>query len=445
MRILIAGSGDTGTHLATRLSHENQDVVLMSPDQEYLESLDATQNMMVAVGDPTSPRDLQGAGGADADLFVAVTPWQTTNLTACQLAHAIGARRCVARVDNPEYFTSAILDNFKKGGVSSLVFPEMLVASEIMLFSEHNWVVQWSEFGGGKLLLVGVRIARGSQLDGCRLSGLAAGRRFFHVAAIYHKNGIIIPRGSDTVEAGDICYFTLSPENVGRLGKMTGHEDVRIHNVMISGGGKITGQLCRRMSCRYNVTVIDNDRKRCRRLAEACPEVTVVNASATDLRTMQEEQLGQMDMFIALGESASNNIVSCMVAKENGVKRTIAQIEDLQYIPEAQSLNIDQVVNKKLITGSHILRDILGARIHVGNTFTLRDAEVAEVVVPDDSKITCKPVRDLKLPDDLTLGGLIRDGQGILIDGDTIIKPGDRLIAFFLPGALLKVERFFRN
>ena len=226
---------------------------------------------------------------------------------------------------------------------------------------------------------------------------------------------------------------------------MTGHEDVRIHNVMISGGGKITGQLCRRMSGRYNVTVIDNDRKRCRRLAEACPEVTVVNASATDLRTMQEEQLGQMDMFIALGESASNNIVSCMVAKENGVKRTIAQIEDLQYIPEAQSLNIDQVVNKKLITGSHILRDILGARIHVGNTFTLRDAEVAEVVVPDDSKITCKPVRDLKLPDDLTLGGLIRDGQGILIDGDTIIKPGDRLIAFFLPGALLKVERFFRN
>ena len=444
MKILIAGSGDTGTHLATSLSYENQDVVLMSADKDYLASLDSTHNMMVSVGDPTSPTALLRAGAADADLFVAVTPWQTTNIAACQIAHVLGASRTVARVENPEYFTPAILDNFKAGGIDSLVFPEMLVASQIMHFTDHNWVISWSEFGDGKLLLVGVKIPEEAPLTRRRLSSFAQERRFFHVAAIRRGHRIIIPSGSDTPHPGDVAYFTVKPDDLASLARLTGHEEVKIHNVMISGGGKITGLLSRDMRRRFNVTVMDHDRERCRRLAEAVDGISVVNAATTDLHTMEEEQLGSMDLFVALNDSAASNIVSCMVAKEHGVKRTIAQIEDLQYIPEAESLNIDKVVNKKLFTSSHILRDILGTRLPVGNTFALADAEVAEVEVRSHSDLTDRPVRSIHLPHDLTLGGLIRGDEAILIDGDTVIQPGDRLIVFFLSGALLKLQRLLK-
>lgn len=444
MKILIAGSGDTGTHLATSLSYENQDVVLMSADKDYLASLDFTHNMMVSVGDPTSPADLLRAGAADADLFVAVTPWQTTNLAACQIAHVLGAKRTVARVDNPEYFSPSILDNFKSGGVDSLVFPEMLVASQIMHFIEHNWVISWSEFGDGKLLLLGVKITGDSPLADRLLSSFAREHRFFHIAAIRRGHRIIIPSGSDATQPGDVAYFTVMPADLDALAQLTGHEEIKIHNVMISGGGKITDILCRDMRRRFNLTVMDDDRERCRRLAAAVDGITVVNAAPTDLRTMEEEQLGSMDLFVALNDSAASNIVACMVAKEQHVRRTVAQIEDLQYIPEAESLTIDKVVNKKLITSSHILRDILGTRIPVGNTFALGDAEVAEVEVHTGSELTGRPVRSLRLPHDLTLGGLIRGDEAILIDGNTEILPGDRLIIFFLPGALLKLQRLFK-
>lgn len=445
MKILIAGSGDTGTHLATTLSYENQDVILMSDDKDYLDSLDSTQNLMVSVGDPTSPRDLQRAGADGADLFIAVTPYPTTNLTACQLAHVLGAKSTVARVDNPQYFTPAILENFERGGVGSIVFPEMLVSAQIMLFVKHNWVIHWSEFGRGSLLLVGVRIREGAPLAGRELKSFADSRRRFHVSVIRRGHRIIIPRGSDALLPGDTAYFSVRRKDVAALAGMTGHTEVKIRNVMISGGGKITGLLCRDMAEGFNVTVIDSDRERCRRLVEVAPHVAVVNAAPTDLRAMEEEALDSMDLFIALNESAATNIVACMVAREHHVKRTVAQIEDLQYIPEAESLTIDKVVNKKLITSSHILRGILGARIRVGSAFALGDAEVAEIEVHDDSRVIDTPVRSLRLPSDLTLGGLIRDGEGFLIDGDTVIRPGDRLIVFFLPGALLKVARVFKR
>lgn len=443
MKILIAGSGDTGTHLATMLSYENQDVVLMSADKKYLETLDSVHNIMVSVGDPTSPRDLIRAGVGTSDLFVAVTPWQTTNLTACQLAHVLGAGRCVARVENPEYFTPDILANFRQGGIASIVFPEMLVASEISLFIEHNWAIHWSGFGNGKLLLIGAKIPADAPIASCRLNAFANKQRNFHVAVIRRGRRIIIPGGDDSIQPNDIGYFIVRPDDVPSLADITGQHEVRIRNIMIAGGGKITGLLCGSLAPKYNLTVIDPDPERCERIAETVTGVSVINAPTTDLHAMKEEQLSSMDLFIALDDNSANNIVACMVAKENNVKRTVAQIEDLQYIPEAQNLNISQVVNKKLITSSHILRDILGARIHVDNTFSLNDAEVVEVEVHSDNGIIDRPVRSLRLPKELTLGGLIRADEGVLIDGDTIIRPGDRLIVFFLPGALLKVERLF--
>lgn len=448
MKIIIAGAGETGCHLASMLSAENQDTILMGSDRAKLAELDAARNFMTAEGHAVSIDDLIHVGVPGADLFVAVTPVDTVNIVSCQLAKECGAKRTIARVDNRDLATGIGLDMLKRHGVDMTIYPEMVAAREIARFIHHSWVSEWFQLHHGELLVVGVRMKADSSLNGRELRDISSDsetQRWFHVSAVARGGRIIIPRGDTRLIEGDIIYFSILPKDLDRLAPLCGQSVHNIGRIMISGAGRVTENLLGLMASRRNITVIDPDEDRCRAIAEKFHDVVVVNASASDIVTLNEEGIDGCNLFLALTGSSETNIVSCMVAREHGVASTLARIEELQYIPEAESLSIDKIINKKLLNAGSILNMLLDSGSDDAKCLSLGDAEVAGMVACNDSKIVSRPICELSLPRELTISGLIRNGVAQLVEGSTHIMPGDHVLIFFSAGALHKVERLFHN
>lgn len=444
MKIVIAGDGDTGSHLANTLSIENQDVVMIGSNRTHLEDLEISCNLITHLGNAVSASDLKNCGVDGADLFVAVTNDENKNLISAQIAKRCGAKRCVARVDSPEFIAAPSDELFHDSGVDQLIYPERLAAEDISAFIRHNWVRDWFDVSHGELIVVGVRINGTSELAGKQLKDTVKGPRFFHVNALKRNDDIMIPRGDTEILTGDILYFTVLPDDIGQLCEVCGGRQKKVRKLMITGGGRITENLLSIINGEYSVTIIDIDPDRCRYIASRYPDVVVVNTRASDVTTLKDENIGSYDIFLALTGSSEKNIVSCMVAREHGVERTVARIEDLQYIPEAESLMIDKIINKKLLNAGNILDSLM----HTGHDETkcmlLDNAEIIGLSAKSGSKIVSKPVSQLGLPKDITIGGLIREGRGMLVEGSTRIEAGDHVIVFCKIGSLPKVERLFR-
>lgn len=444
MRILIAGTGDTGTHLARQLSQENQDVIVIGDDEERLGELDSRFNIMTFAGRCTSPSDLEAAGAGECDLFIAVTPFENENMISCLLAKMLGAKNTVARIDNSELMHGRGAEFFANIGINELVYPEYLAAREIAGALERNWTKRWFELHNGEIIVAGVRIAPDSKLDGVQLKEFVKSKVPIHVAAIRRGEFTLIPHGEDELRAGDIAYFSLLRGGENELLNLCGLENRAIKRIMISGAGRMTRQLAPLLAGKYSVTVIDSDKSRCNRMSVAAPSFTVVNADQRDIDILREERLRECDAFIALNDSSEMNIIGCMLAREAGVAKTIADIEDTQYFVEAENLNIGTVINKKLLTSSTIFQMLLDGGLPTSRCLALEDAEVAEIEAGEDSKVTKKPVSELNLPAGITLAGLIRDGKGMLVAGSTMIRPGDHLVVFCLSGSIDKFLKFFR-
>lgn len=443
MKIVIAGAGEVGTHLAKLLSREEQDITIIDNDAERLNALDSNYNLLTVNGSPAGFSSLKQAGVQGCDLFIAVTPYEAKNVLACSLAKSLGAKKTVARIDNYEYKKESNFHFFESIGVDDLIYPEYLAAKEIIAALEHNWVRHWWELHNGLLILVGVKLRDNAPLIGLQLKDLAMSQHHFHVAAIKRKNETIIPRGDDYVRAGDILYFTTTRQHVDDLVEMCGKTQRKIHDVLIMGGSRIAIRLDALAGDRYNFKILDIDREKCLTLAEKCPYAQIVHADARDTEALSDAGITEMDAFIALTDSSETNILTCLSAKEFGIKKTIAEVENLQFVSEAESLNIGTIINKKLLASSRIFQILLDTDSSTSKCLALTDAEVAEIVVKEGSKITHAPVKDLKLSRDMTIAGLIRGNEGMLVGGNTIIRPGDRVVVFCLNGVIHKVEKLF--
>lgn len=443
MKILIAGAGEVGTHLAKLLSQEEQDITLLDTDAEILDTIGANYNLMTYVGSPLSFNTQRSAGVESTDLFIAVMPDETSNVVACQIARSLGARKTVARIDNYEFMKSGNKEFFLRHGVSALIYPEYLAALEIITALKHTWVRHWFEIHEGQLILVGVKLREGARLIGLQLKELAMVQHNFHVSAIKRRHETIIPRGDDRIQSGDILYFTTTREHVDELIDLCGKRHYTIKKVLIMGGSRIAVRLVNEAAENYKFTIIESRRERCEELAERCPRARIVYGDARDMETLRDVGIGDMDAFVALSDSSETNILSCMTAKEFGVPKTIAEVENIQFISEAENLNIGTIVNKKLLSSSAIFQMLLDADSSTSKCLAMTDAEVAEIEAKPHSKITRGPVKDLRLSRDMTIAGLIRDGQGMLVTGNTVIQAGDHVVVFCLSGALHKVERLF--
>lgn len=443
MKIVIAGAGEVGSHLAKLLSFENQDIVLIDSDASKLAPIDANYNLMTLVGRPTSFQTLRDAGVENCDLFIAVTPYETTNVVACTMAKQIGAERTVARIDNYEFMSDENRKYFSSMGVDSLIYPEYLAAKEIITALKRPWVRHWFELHNGEIILVGVKMRETAKLIGMQLKELAALQPSFHISAIKRNHNTIIPRGDDYIKLDDILYFTTTRDHVDDLLDICGKKNFDVRKVMIMGGSRIAIRTADLAGDDFKIKVIDNNLEKCQRLAEMCPDCDIVHADARDMDVLREEGLDDYDAFVALTDSSETNILACIMAKEFGVAKTIAEVENIQLVSEAESLNIGTTINKKLLASSTIFQLLLDTDSSTSKCHSLTDAEVAELEVRPGSKITRGPVKDLNLSREMTIAGLVRDGVGMLVTGNTVIQPGDHVVVFCLAGALHKVEKLF--
>ncbi|MCI9606858.1 MAG: Trk system potassium transporter TrkA [Muribaculaceae bacterium] len=444
MKIVIAGAGEVGSHLAKLLSREEQDIILIDKDADKLAVIDANYNLMTLRGSPMSFKVLKEAGVEQCDLFIAVTPFETNNVIAASVAKSLGARKTVARIDNYEFMEREHAEFFSRMGVNRLIYPEYLAAQEIITSLERTWVRTWFEIHNGELIVVGVKIRdANATLCGMQLKQLAMQQHFFHVAAIRRSHETIIPRGDDRISLNDIVYFTTTRDHIDSIREMCGKRQEEIRKVLIMGGSRIAIRLIALAGSKYRFKIIDIDRAHCEKLCERCEDTRIVHGDARDIETLIEEGIDDMDAFIALTNSSETNILASLSAKEHGVRKTIAEVEDLQFISEAENLNIGTVINKKLLASSKIFQLLLDTDSSSSKFMALADADVAEIEVKPKSKITKAPVKDLNLSRDMTIAGLIRDGKGMLVSGNTHIQPGDRVVVFCLSGAIHKIERIF--
>lgn len=443
MKIIIAGCGEVGSHLAKLLSREEQDITVIDEDSSKLAVLDSNYNLLTVQGRPTSFKTLRQAGVEGCDLFIAVTPFETRNIVSCAIAKSLGAEKTVARVDNFEFKDPANRSFFASIGADDMIYPEYLAALEIITALNHNWARHWFELHEGELILVGVKLRDNAPLIGKYLKDLGRSTHDFHVAAIKRHHETIIPGGDDRLLADDIVYFMTTREHVANLIPLCGKIERRIRDVIIMGGSRIAIQLCNMAGDKFNFKILDPDRERCLKLSERCADALIINADARDTDALRDAGIVDTDAFIAISDSSESNILNCLSAKEFGVKKTIAEVENLQFISEAEGLNIGTVVNKKLLASSRIYQMLLDRDSSTSKCLALADAEVAEIIAREGSKITRAPIKDLHLSHYMTIAGLIRDGKGQLVGGNTVINPGDRVVVFTLDGVLHKVEKLF--
>lgn len=445
MKIIIAGAGAVGTHLAKLLSREKQDIILMDENEEKLSTLSSNFDLMTVAASPSSISGLKEVGIKDADLFIAVTPDESRNMTACMLANNLGAQKTVARIDNYEYLLPKNKEFFQKLGVDSLIYPEMLAAKEIVSSMRMSWIRQWWEFCGGALILIGTKMREKAEILNVTLAELGMPDIPYHVVAIKRGAETIIPRGDDTIKLHDIVYFTTTRKYIPYIRKIAGKEDYAdVRNVMIMGGGRIAVRTAQYVPDYMQVKIVENDINRCNRLTELLDDkVMIINGDGRDMDLLIAEGLKNTEAFVALTDNSETNILACLAAKRMGVDKTVAEVENIDYISMAESLDIGTVINKKMIAASHIYQMMLDADVSNVKCLTFANADVAEFTVKADSRITKSKVKDIGLPKGTTIGGLIRNGEGVLVTGDTQVKAGDHVVVFCLSMMIKKIERFF--
>ena len=444
MKILIAGAGEVGTHLAKMLSKERHDIILMDEDDEKLAFTRSGIEILPLTGNPTSLDDLKKAGVGKMDLFISVTPEETANITSCILATRMGARKTFARINNYEYLLPKNKEFFESIGIDSMFYPEMLAAKEIVSSIKLPWTRQYWELQGG-LILIGVKIRENAPIVDMRLMELNnTGNKIFHVVAISRENVTIIPRGDDMIRAGDIVYFTCVKEYLDEIRKQAGKQEPEVRNVLIMGGSRIAVRTSEFLPDHIHIKIIETSKEKSVRLSEIVPNnVLIINGDASNRDLLLQESIRDVQAFVALTENSSTNILACLAAKRFGVTKTVAQIENIDYIPMADRFDIGSVINKKLIAASHIYQFLLDADVSNVKCLTFANADVAELVARPDSKITKSKVKDIHLPKDMTLGGMIRNGTPMMVDGETQIQAFDQVVVFCLDSAMRKLEAYF--
>ena len=449
MKIVIAGAGAVGKHLARLLVKEQHDITIIDESQEKLESISSSLDLRQLHGNPMSIGVLKAANAQKADLFIAVTPDEAHNLTCCMLAAKMGAEKTVARVDNPEFTLEAETAFFKKMGVGSIIYPELLAGKEIVSNLKRSWIRQWTEFQNGKLVMLGIKVRANASIvtEDKPIKEICGPDAPFHIVAIKRGSETIIPHGDDFVCHDDIAFFMTTPEHTAHIRQITGKEDYpEVKTLMILGGSDTTKQTVSLLPKSISTRIFEKSQKRCEEFNRVIDtdHIMMIHGDGTDTDLLEEENIDKCDAFAALTDNSEKNILACVMAKQKGVRKTVAIVENTDYISMAENLGIGTILNKKTIAASHIYRMLLKADTTSVKSLTVANADVAEFPVMENAKVTRHPIKDLNLPASINIGGIVRNGRGILPNGNTQILPGDTVVAFCLESNIKKLEQYFK-
>ena len=448
MKIIIAGAYAIGTYLAKLLSRNNQDIILMDESLEKLEKLGSDFDLMTMNASCARITTLKEAGAESADLFIAVTPDENKNMTSCMIAKALGAKKTVAKVDNYEYVAPDLNDFFERLGISSIIYPELLAAKDINNGLKMSWVRQRWDVHDGALVMLGIKLRETCEILNKPLKDISGPDDPYHVVAIKRDGDTIIPGGNDELKLYDMAYFMTTRQYIPFIRKIVGKEHyVDVKNVMVMGGGRTAVRAVKTMPEYMNVKIIEANEQRCDRLNELLDDdrALIIHGDGRDVSLLQEEGIRSTQAFVALTGNAETNILACLTAKRMGVRKTVAMVENEDYVNMAESLDIGTIINKKAIAAGHIYQMMLDANVHNVRFLMNANADVAEFIPQEGSKITQKAVKDMRLPYGMTIGGLVRNGEGYLVSGNTRINAGDSVMVFCHSINMKKIENLFNK
>lgn len=451
MNIIISGAGEVGSHLAKMLGSASNDITVIDADQERLRAISSTADIVVVEGSPSSIDTLTTAGARDADLFIAVYPddSQDINIVSALLAKKLGSKKVVARVNNEEYLSYENKYLFTEMGIDLMFYPEKIAAREIISMLDQSSSCDSMDFSNGKLQMSVFKLDDDSPLlettveDFDRCTGVSLQ---FRVVAISRGSETFIPSFDTRFKYNDMVFIIAKSEGMEILKRYVGKSDVDVHNVMIAGGGPIALMVARQLvKDGVKVKVIEHDKDVCMELSEKLPsDVIVINGDCRNTDLLLEENIRSFDAFVALTGSSETNILSCVAAKKMGVARTVAQVENLEYIGLAEGMGVDSVINKKMITAGRIFKFTLSDKVRFVKYMSGTNAEVVEFIVAPESKITKSPLKDLAFPENAKIGGVIRGNDAFIAVGSTQIQPYDRVAVFAMPEVIREVDKWFR-
>ncbi|WP_418560598.1 Trk system potassium transporter TrkA, partial [Rikenella microfusus] len=437
--------GEVGSHLVKMLSNEYHDITIIDDDEKRLDELTALSDVLTIEGDVTSFDSLKRGEVQRCDLFMAVGPEENTNILSATLAKQLGAKKAIARIDNDEYLRPNNKEVFINMGIDYLFYPEKVAAQEVITLLGHSSTSEYVDFSGGKLSLVVFRLDASSPLIGHTLIEITRDRENleYRTVAISRGGRTIIPRGEDFFEEGDTVYVISGRSSVGEVMEFSGRPNIEVKNLMILGGSRIGRRIARELQDEINIKLVDYNPEKAYKLAEMLDKTLVIAEDGRKSEVMIEEGLDKMDAFVALTGRAETNILAAMLAKRMGVKKVIAEIENMNYISLAESIGIDTIINKKLITASSIFRFTMNTDVQAIKCLNGCDAEVLEFIVKPGSPATKGKIKHVNFPREAIVGGIVRGDKALIATGNVEIRAYDRVVVFALPSAIGKVGAFF--
>jgi trk system potassium uptake protein TrkA len=446
MEIVIAGAGAVGTHLATWLSSESHDITIIDHDQDTLVNIDSHIDAITLSGEVTDFDVLMRAKVQTADLFISVTSVEEANILSAIYAKKLGAKKTIARISQMQYLTDEDTLNIREFGIDELISPESLAAREVRHLINTNAASESIEFENGKITLLGLDIDKDADIVGKSMAEVAklSPKRDYVVVAIRRENNTIIPKGDTVVEAGDHLFVITHADGMEQVLEVTGRRKIAIKDIIVVGGSRTGMHLARKLGKKFHVKLIEQNAEKADKIASMFPEIMVLNFDGTDVEKLEEEGLKNADVLVAVTGNSETNVLTCLVAKDRGVKKTIAMVENIEYLALTQSIGIDSLINKKLAAANFIYRYIRRGDFVTLSTIHGIDSEVMEFNVTSKCKVTQKAIKDLDLPKGAIIGGVIRDGEGLIPTGDFEIQPLDKVVVFAKTECAKKVGRYFR-
>ena len=432
--------------MAKLLAIEEQDITIIDQDEEVLEHARNQLDVVTLVGSSTSINVMEEANIAKTDLLIAVTSNQETNIATAIIGKRLGAKRTIARISNPEFLNQKEKLNLKEVGIDELISPESLAAKEIKRLLKETALTDTFEFDKGILSLVGIKIDDDSEFLNKTMTETAymAPNHDFTTVALLRDNQTIIPHGENKFLKNDHAYFIAEPTGIDQILDLSGIKRKEVKNLMILGGSKIGVNTARELSKKYKIKLIEKNREKCLRLADELRDTMVINGDGRDLNLLKEEGIDYMDAFIAVTGNSETNIISSLAAKYAGVKKTIALVENIDYIHLSQSIGVDTLINKKLIAANFIFRHIRKGEVVNLTSVHGVDAEILEFEVKVGAKILQDELRNLDFPSTAVIGGVIRKNSGFTVRGNFIFEPGDRVVVLSKPECIHAVEHYFK-
>ena len=445
MDIVIAGDGEVGLHLAEALVRDRHNITIVDPHEELLKLVESHSDLMTITGDSTSTSVLRRANVSRADLVIAVLHDEHINLLTGIIAKKLGAKKVIARVNTMENLSPEVWRMYQDLGIDGLLSPEDIAAQEIISLLKQNASLETYDFSGGKLQLFMVKLESEAELIGKSVEEVTEQYQHidFRIAAIHRRQSTFIPQDDTVFQLGDMVYVVTKPHALKDIIRLSGKKQINIHNVMIVGGGRVGRITAKRLENDLNIKILEKSKERCVELTNNLSKALVVNADARNLDILEEEGIAEMDAFIAVTDNTETNILTCLQAKTFGVKKTIALVENIDYIDISQNIGIDSIINKKLIAASYMVRYTLGAKVSSMKCLSGIDADIVEFEVRKGSAVTKKMIGKLPMPSDAIICGIVRDGESYIATEDFEIQTDDRVVVLALPNAIPTVERLF--